>query len=109
MSDRGLQARTFEDDYAMTKMMSTGGQALPPTNPEVDLSPDRLLRLPQVLALFPVSRSTWYEGVRCGTYPKSIPISNRLVAWYLSDILRLLQRHSPEAGDKPKKDDVPPS
>lgn len=90
----------------MMKMMSAGVQDIPPNNTGVDLSPDRLLRLPQVLALFPVSRSTWYEGVRSGTYPKAKPISKRSVAWHLSDILCLMQRHSPAAEDRQTKNDA---
>ena len=40
-----------------------------------------LLRLPQVLARFPVARSTWYSGMRTGIYPSPIPISRRAVPW----------------------------
>jgi len=30
---------------------------------------DALLRLPEVLAIFPISRSTWYQGIKDGRYP----------------------------------------
>lgn len=30
---------------------------------------ETLLRLRDVLAIFPVSRSAWYEGVKDGRYP----------------------------------------
>jgi prophage regulatory protein len=48
------------------------------------------LRLPAVLAVFPVSRSTWWEGVRTGKYPKSYKIAPRCTAWKAADIRRLL-------------------
>ena len=56
-----------------------------------------LLRLPQVLARFPVARSTWYSGVSKGIYPSPIPISRRAVAWSEESIDDLIRRHS--AGD----------
>jgi prophage regulatory protein len=52
-----------------------------------------LLRLSQVLARFPVGRSTWYAGVREGTYPKPVPISSRAVAWPSEEIDKLIRRY----------------
>jgi prophage regulatory protein len=49
-----------------------------------------LLRLPAVLALFPVSRSAWYEGVKLGKYPSGVKLGTRAVAWRAEDIDRLL-------------------
>jgi len=60
------------------------------TNVPVDLhSLGRLMKLPEVLRIIPVSRSTWYDGVKCGLYPKAARISRHGVAWYESDILAL--------------------
>jgi prophage regulatory protein len=39
------------------------------------------LRLPQVLELIPVSRSSWWEGVRKGIYPKQVALGARSVGW----------------------------
>ncbi|WP_312844137.1 helix-turn-helix transcriptional regulator [Diaphorobacter nitroreducens] len=52
---------------------------------------ETLLRLPQVLARFPVSRSGWYQGVKTGRYPQPVRIGERAVAWKASDIRRLVQ------------------
>jgi prophage regulatory protein len=49
-----------------------------------------LLRLPQVLKLFPVSRSTFWAGVKEGRYPPPKRISARCVAWLESDIRNLV-------------------
>jgi prophage regulatory protein len=49
-----------------------------------------LLRLGQVLSLFPVSRSTWYQGIATGRFPKPIKLSQRISAWRLRDILALI-------------------
>ena len=54
----------------------------------------RLLRLPEVLAIFPVSRSSWYLGISKGVYPRGIKISERTVAWSAEDINKLIREVS---------------
>ena len=51
--------------------------------------PGRRLRLKQVLDIYPVSRSTWYSGIKAGIYPKGERISARAVAWHEEDIWAL--------------------
>lgn len=46
----------------------------------------RLLRLRDVLALYPVSRTAWYDGITTGQYPKPLRLGKRTVAWRQSDI-----------------------
>ncbi|MDN5278996.1 MAG: prophage regulatory protein [Clostridiales bacterium] len=53
--------------------------------------PSQLLRLPQVLRLVPVSRSTWLAGVKSGRFPSAIK-NNRCVFWRASDVLALLEK-----------------
>jgi prophage regulatory protein len=52
---------------------------------------DPLLRLSQVLQVFPVSRSVWYAGVQAGTYPRPVKIGARAAAWRSSDIANLIK------------------
>jgi predicted DNA-binding transcriptional regulator AlpA len=59
--------------------------------PTTHQSGEALLRLPQVLQLFPVSRSEWYAGIKAGRYPVAIKLSERSVAWRRSDVDRLIQ------------------
>lgn len=47
---------------------------------------DRLLRLPEVLQVIPVSRSGFYEGMKLGIYPKPKRIGKRTVAWRENEI-----------------------
>jgi len=49
------------------------------------------LRLPQVLAIYPVSKSTWWAGIRTGLFPKPIHISKRCSAWRATDIKNLIE------------------
>ncbi|WP_429283836.1 helix-turn-helix transcriptional regulator [Paraburkholderia sp. GAS41] len=53
---------------------------------------DFLLRLPEVLALIPVSRATWYAGVKSGRYPSPVSLGPRCVAWRASEIQRLVSQ-----------------
>ncbi len=52
------------------------------------------LRLPQVLSLYPVGKSTWWAGVASGRYPKSVKLGPRTTAWRVEDILELLENAS---------------
>ena len=60
------------------------------------------LRLPQILAIFPISKSAWWEGCKTGRYPKPVKLGPRTTAWRASDIAELLKRLSgrevPDAG-----------
>jgi len=57
------------------------------------------LRLPQIIgnrkanipAVIPVSKSTWWAGVRTGRYPKPVKhLGQRITAWRVEDIRALI-------------------
>jgi prophage regulatory protein len=50
------------------------------------------IRLPDVLRVIPVSRSTWWAGVRAGRYPPSVKLGPRITAWRVEDIRELIER-----------------
>lgn len=52
------------------------------------------LRLPDVLDLIRVSKSTWWDGVRRGIYPPGCRLSGRCTGWRREDIERLLEELS---------------
>ncbi len=52
------------------------------------------LRLPQVLTIIPVSKSTWWAGIRSGKYPRPVKLSERTSAWRRNDIVALCERLS---------------
>jgi prophage regulatory protein len=71
--------------FFMTKRTRiTGGKGM-----NANANNGRLLRLNQVLERIPVSKSTWWAGVRCGRYPKPIKLSPRITVWKETDIDRL--------------------
>ncbi len=48
------------------------------------------MRLPAVLSLIPVSKSTWWAGVKSGRYPKSLKLSKGITVWRAEDIHALI-------------------
>ena len=49
------------------------------------------LRLSTVLRVFPVSKSTWWAGVKEGKFPKPIKLTKRTTAWKAQDIRELIE------------------
>jgi len=60
------------------------------------------LRLPQIIgnpkadppipAVIPVSKSTWWAGVKSGRYPRPVrTLGQRITAWRVEDIRALIQ------------------
>ena len=52
------------------------------------------VRLPQVLNVFPVSRSTWWAGVKTGKYPAPVKLGPNTTAWKAADIRALIDAHT---------------
>ena len=53
------------------------------------------VRLSSILAPtgpIPVSKSTWWAGVRSGRFPKPIKLSRRITVWRVEDIRTLIER-----------------
>lgn len=48
------------------------------------------LRLPAVLTLIPVARSTWWAGVKSGRYPDRVKLGPRMSAWKAEDVRSLI-------------------
>jgi predicted DNA-binding transcriptional regulator AlpA len=64
------------------------------------LPPAGFVRLSQIVGdpkrgitpIYPVSKSTWFEGVKSGRYPAGVKLSERCTAWRVSDILALIEQ-----------------
>jgi prophage regulatory protein len=50
------------------------------------------VRLPAVLKIFPVSKSTWWNGIKSGRFPAGHKLSPGITAWRVEDIRALLQK-----------------
>lgn len=80
----GISSRTFS--RARVDFSSTLEPKLATNSPPQEA----LIRLPDVLSRFPVSRSKWYAGVKAGTYPQPIKEGRRTAMWRVSDVDRLI-------------------
>ena len=50
------------------------------------------LRLPQVLALIPISKSAWWAGCKTGRFPKPIKLGPRTTVWKVEEIRALIRQ-----------------
>ena len=50
------------------------------------------VRLPQILEIFPISKSAWWDGCRNGVFPKPVKLGPRTSAWRVEDIRALMER-----------------
>jgi hypothetical protein len=63
---------------------------------------DFFLRLPQIIGnrktkppipgIIPVSKTTWWAGIKSGIYPPAIKLSPRVCVWRASDIQALISQ-----------------
>lgn len=51
---------------------------------------DAMLRLPAVLAIVPVSRSTLWSWVKNGSFPHPLKLGPRTTAWRRTDVIAFL-------------------
>ena len=48
------------------------------------------LRLEAILKLIPVGKTTWWNGVKTGRFPRSVKLGTRITAWRAEDIRALI-------------------
>ncbi|MBP7722884.1 MAG: AlpA family phage regulatory protein [Alphaproteobacteria bacterium] len=53
------------------------------------------VRLPEVLKVFPVSKSTWWAGVKDGRFPRPVKLGQKITAWRVQDIRALIESKTP--------------
>jgi predicted DNA-binding transcriptional regulator AlpA len=52
------------------------------------------VRVPTILKIFPIGRSTWWDGVKDGRFPKPVKLGERTTAWKVEDIRALIEKYS---------------
>ena len=57
----------------------------------IDLDRPGYVRIETVLAVYPISRAAWYQGIKDGIYPKAVQLSRRSVGWPTSAIKALIE------------------
>ena len=56
-----------------------------------DMKLEGFLRLPEVLAIIPVSKTAWWDGIKQGRYPRGVKLAPRTTAWPVADIRKLVE------------------
>jgi len=49
------------------------------------------LATPHMPALIPISRSTWWRGIKEGRFPAPVKLGPRITAWRADDIIALIR------------------
>jgi hypothetical protein len=67
----------------------------------IQLPETGFLRLPQIIGdkkssppippIIPVSKTSWYAGIKSGRYPRPLKLSERSSAWRIEDIRKLIE------------------
>lgn len=58
------------------------------------------VRLPQILKVIPIGKSTWWAGVASGRFPASIKLGPRTTVWKVEDIRELLNDIASTGSDR---------
>jgi prophage regulatory protein len=70
----------------MLSAKKSPSQLLPTSLPETGF-----VRLPTILACIPISRSSWWLGVKQGRYPRQVRLGSRISVWRVEDIRSLIE------------------
>lgn len=57
---------------------------------EIILPATGFFRLPSILTIIPVSKSTWWAGIKTGRFPKPVKLGARITVWRVEDIRMLI-------------------
>lgn len=64
---------------------------MPRESPKDYLPATGLVRLPTILNIIPVGKTTWFKGMKSGRFPKPVKIG-RMSAWRVEDIRELIEK-----------------
>ncbi len=54
------------------------------------LPPEGFVRLPVVIKVLGIGKTTWWSGIRKGRFPKAVKLGPRTSAWRVEDIRALI-------------------
>jgi len=61
------------------------------------------VRLAQILAVIPIGKTSWWNGVKAGRFPQSVKLSPRCTAWKAEDIHALIKKFSESGHENGQK------
>ena len=65
-----------------------------------DLPTEGFVRLPVVLRVMGIGKTSWWNGIKEGKYPKPSKFGARTARWHVDDIRALIAKYKAEAGNK---------
>jgi predicted DNA-binding transcriptional regulator AlpA len=54
------------------------------------LPPEGFVRLPVVIRIIGIGKTTWWNGIKNGRYPKPVKLGPRMSVWRVEDIRALI-------------------
>ena len=81
-------------------MKKRGNQPLPP---ERELPTEGFVRLPVVLRVMGISKTSWWEGIKKGKFPKPAKFTSRTAGWHVDDLRALIAKLKDEAGNETRQ------
>ncbi len=54
------------------------------------LPPEGFVRLPVILAVLGIGRTSWWNGIKKGRFPKAVKLGPRTAVWRVEDIRALI-------------------
>jgi len=58
------------------------------------------MRLSDVLKVIPIGKTTWWDGIKTGRFPKPIKLGKRTTAWKAEDIRSLIDALANQSHDQ---------
>ena len=73
---------------------------------QTSIKSEGFYRLPEIVGdrrrgfvgLLPISKSSWWAGVKTGRFPQPVKLGPRTTAWRVSDIAELIERLGKSVG-----------
>jgi prophage regulatory protein len=90
---QGLMAEDVSEDAESYEAVTCTASKLPTT--KFCLPETGFIRLKNIIAPYgpiPVSKSTWWAGVKSKRFPQPIKIGPKITAWRVEDIRALIER-----------------
>ncbi len=87
---RSLVSAVSADGPGPASYSSLAGLLFQQAAPAAKSAEVRYVRLPELLRMLPMSASTVWRKVRCGTLPKPVRLSARVTAWNRASIIEWL-------------------
>ena len=64
-----------------------------------DLPSEGFVRLPAVLRVLGICKTSWWNGIREGRFPKPTKLGRKTACWHVDDIRALIAKYRAAAGN----------